>query len=492
MSSSYIQTQTFDDELPDDIIKIENTEIDWQEKLACSILTRREVYVLTSKTDDYYVYVLWKMYSGKPIPFYVGKGHFDRIIKHEAPSDNQNKHKNNILNKHQTLGFDVGYSIISWHKQEEEAFAEEAKLIALIGRADLKQGSLTNKTDGGDGTRGHIALKRGESYSAKPVYAMINGQSTRFACLADCAEVLGTDSSVILARIRNGWAGYYYEGEEQRPAIEKFRGFYRKAVHTPQGVFESLAEAGRHFNVSHGQIYKWIKRGWEGFYYIEEGQRPRRRTEKAVKIAGVEFESQIKAALAFEIPPDSLRVRLKSSNYPDWIDLSGTIQKESKKQPVTAIWIEKQKYNSLMEAERAIGIKHATLAARAASSNYPDVIIEGIVKQQRSERMGKIAVSVTIDDKYYKTLSDASRSLNIDINTVKTRCRSLSFPNYNSTDPDLQKKPPKDGKPSLRKIIINGVSYRSINAASKVVNIARHKLKEMALDNSISNVYFTS
>ena len=84
----------------------------------------------------------------------------------------------------------------------------------------------------------------------------------------------------------------------------------------------------------------------------------------------------------------------------------------------------------------------------------------------------------------------ASRAIGIDISTLKLRCRSLSFPNYSSIDADLQKKAPKDGKPSLRRIVVNGVQYRSINAASEAVGVARHKLKEMALDSNISHVYF--
>ena len=181
--NNFIQMGLFDSEFPKENLKIKIDDIDWQEILGCSIFTRKEIGVLISKSEDYYIYVLWKMYTVKPVPFYVGKGHFDRVIKHEMPSDKQNKVKNNIINKHQRLGFNVGYSILSWHKEEQDALNREVELIAQIGRADLKQGILTNKTEGGDGTRGHLAPKRGDSYSAKPVYAMFNEISTRFACV---------------------------------------------------------------------------------------------------------------------------------------------------------------------------------------------------------------------------------------------------------------------------------------------------------------------
>jgi hypothetical protein len=469
---------------------IEKSNIDWQEKLGCSILTRKEVYALSLRTDKYYVYMLWKMYLKKPIPFYVGKGHWGRILKHETPSDDQNTYKNRVINKHRKQGIEIGYSILSWHTHEEAAFEEETRIIALIGRHDLSQGILTNKTNGGNGTRGHIALKRGDSHSAKPVYAMNNSELVRYTCIADCAEALGIDSSLVWARIRNGWPGYYYEDEGQQPVIDGYRGFYRKPIHTPSGVFESLSEAGRQLKISHKQLHKRIIFGWKGYYYVDEGQRPRRQHEKAVEVAGVEFDSQKNAALAFEISTSSLKKRLESSNFPDWVDLSGTIKKQVKKQPIKAIWIGNKKYSSLMEAEKSTGINHTTLAFRAASSNYPDINIEGVIKEKRSEKMAKLAVSIIFDGKEYQTLSDASRKLKLDISTIKIRCRSLSFPTYNSTDPDLQKRPPKDGKPSLRKIVVNGVHYRSINAASKAVCVTRAKLKEMALDNKMSNVYF--
>ena len=261
-------------------------------------------------------------------------------------------------------------------------------------------------------------------------------------------------------------------------------------IHTPNGVFESLAEAGRQLNISHKQIHKWIKYGWEGYYYVDEGQRPRRRPEKAVEITGIRFESHKEAAQTFGISVGSISKRLGSSNYPDWIDLSGTIKKEEKRHAVQAIWIGEIKYSSLVEAEKATGIKNCTLAARAKSSNYPDIKIDGMVKTQRSEKMGKIAVSVTVEGVEYKTLSDAARAIGIDINSVKQRCRNTSFPAYISNDVDLQKKLPKSGLPYLGKIVVDGVKYHSISAAFEAVGIQRAKLKKMALDKSVPNVYF--
>lgn len=467
-----------------------SNQIDWRERLGCSILTRKEVYGLVSRIDDFYVYLLWKMYKDLPLPFYVGKGRRDRIIKHETPSDVQNVYKNKIIDKHYKLNIDVGYSIVSWHKLEEDALSKEVELISIIGRADIKKGSLANKTDGGDGTRGYLAPRRGDVHNARAVYAMVDDVCTRFACIEDCAEKLEVEGGTVAARIRNGWSGYYYEDEGQQPLIENFRGYYRRAVHTPEGVFDSLSDAGKQLNIPFKQIHKWICRGWLGYYYLDEGQRPRRRPEKALRIAGVTFPSHKEAASALGMDQSAIAVRLKSSNYPDWLDLSGTIKKVEKSSPNTPIWVDNEKYDSIADAERATGISQGTLAARAKSSNFPNVVIEGVKKQQRSEKLGKLAVSVTIDGVLYKTLSDASRAVGVDINTVKKRCCSLSFPNYSAADTSLQKQASKDGRPSLCRIKVDGISYRSISAASQAVGIARDKLKKMALDDSIANVHF--
>jgi len=470
----------------------DSQQINWQEKLGCSILTRREASALVSRMEDFYVYLLWKMYGDEPLPFYVGKGHKDRIIKHESPSEIQNLHKVNIIKKHKKFSIDVGYSILSWHKLEEDAFRKEVELISNIGRADLFQGSLTNKTDGGDGTRGHLAPKRGDVHNARVIYAVVDNLCTRFACIEDCAEKLGVEGGTVTARIRNGWPGYYYEDEGQQPLCKDFRGKYRRLVHTPEGNFESLSDAARQLGISFKQIHKWISRGWEGYYYQDEGQRPRCRPEKTLKIAGVIFVSHKEAASVLGMQKSAIAVRLKSSNYPDWVDLTGTIKKFDKKQPVVHIRVDGELFNSIADAERAIGISQDTLAARAKSSNYPNVIIEGVNKQTRSANLAKLAVSVSIDGILYKTLSDASRSVGLDISTLKRRCCSPSFSNYSSSDPSLHKRAFKDGRPSLCKIIVNGISYRSINDASQTTGIWRGKLKKMALDDSISDVYFES
>lgn len=82
--------------------------------------------------------------------FYVGIGNEKRPLSKQ----NRNKHWHNIVNKY-------GYNIIIIEKKLswEEAVEKEKFYIKLIGRKDLKLGTLVNMTDGGEGNQNIIMTK---------------------------------------------------------------------------------------------------------------------------------------------------------------------------------------------------------------------------------------------------------------------------------------------------------------------------------------------
>ena len=92
-------------------------------------------------------------------PFYVGKGHNTRSECHLS-GNNYNKHFDNTIKKIQNVcNTDP---IIIKHQEmllEQDSFNLEIKLIATIGRSDLKIGPLCNKTNGGEGISGLIFSK---------------------------------------------------------------------------------------------------------------------------------------------------------------------------------------------------------------------------------------------------------------------------------------------------------------------------------------------
>ena len=96
-------------------------------------------------------------------PFYVGKGHSSQSIRHLQEIKNNYSTKwtgnlfkqrkiQNILNK----GIEPIILKIEENLFEVDAFNLEIWLIWAIGRYDLNLGSLTNLTDGGDGTSGWV------------------------------------------------------------------------------------------------------------------------------------------------------------------------------------------------------------------------------------------------------------------------------------------------------------------------------------------------
>lgn len=101
--------------------------------------------------DSFYVYVL-----GKPdkTPFYVGKGCRNRVFQHEAEARLNSalpSHKINVIRKIHRENNQVLYAFARFFNDEKETLEFERNLIRWIGRYDLKTGTLTNQTDGGEG-----------------------------------------------------------------------------------------------------------------------------------------------------------------------------------------------------------------------------------------------------------------------------------------------------------------------------------------------------
>ena len=88
--------------------------------------------------------------------FYVGKGKDKRAKSHTNSNNDDNPFKTNVINKIKAAGLEP---IIEYHSEnltEGIAFIQEISLIKKYGRRDLGLGPLTNLTDGGEGSSGHI------------------------------------------------------------------------------------------------------------------------------------------------------------------------------------------------------------------------------------------------------------------------------------------------------------------------------------------------
>ncbi len=462
---------------------LNKNKFDWVNQLGVEVKTLKQASKNLVKTDDYYVYIIWKMYGKLPIPFYVGKGHKQRLIKHEMESEADNNiYKTRIIKKHKKLGIPCGYTIFDFYEDEQAALDAEVELIELIGRYDLKKGPLANRTDGGDGTRGHLALKRGDSRSARPVIA----EGIRYECLHDAADVLLVTSGAISGRIKSGWEGYYYEDVGQQKQTKKILGRYKKAAIVEGKEFESISDASRSLGFDIRMISKRIYYGWEGYYFKDIGQLPRKtiwgnRADKVpVIIKGKKYAT---VADAVRDTGESLAMvskRCLSSNYPDYIRLDGKIE-EKTTPPRTAekIIIDDVIYDSIQSAADSFNLTSGGVIHRCKSGNYSNWSFHDETKQDNESFQPiftSIAVGVNIEGTQYKSQSQAARSYKIDINTLKKRCRSMSFPLWHCAGVD--KEAPKDGRPGMICINIDGIEYRSVSEASRKLGITRPTIKK--------------
>lgn len=460
--------------------------IDWENALGIKAVSRCEALDTIGNTDDYYVYILWKSYTTPIVPFYVGKGHRWRLGKHEMLSEQgSNIYKTRIIKKHGEYGAKPLYSVIDFFDDEQKALTLEIQLISLIGRHDLHSGPLCNRTNGGDGSPGHLAARRGDSASARAVVA----DGANYPCLQDAADVLSVTAGAVSCRIKNGWDGYYYLDEGQREPKPNLLGRYRKQVVVAGQEFQSASDASRALNIDVRMISKRIGYGWDGYYYLDQGQLPKRtiwgsRQDKvAIEIDGVIYPTVADASRRTGEDARNINKRALSTNFPNYRRLDGkeNVHTGRPRTPVRVSIAGKQ-YPTLQAAAVAHGLTDGGVVHRCRSSNYPEWRYVDTTKQTEQPidaAFSSNPVSVTIFGKLYMSQSEAAREYGIDINTLKKRCASPSFPDWICST--IEKKSPLDGKPGLIGLEIDSVVYRSVSEAHRATGIARATIKQRLL-----------
>lgn len=118
--------------------------------------------------------------------FYIGQGTLNRIMAHSLGYDKNNKHKMNTINKIRLAGHEPIIEKIFENLYNDEANIIEKLLIDYYGRRDLKNGTLTNKTDGGCGACRYIHTeesrrKNSESHKGEknPNYGKPRSEETK-------------------------------------------------------------------------------------------------------------------------------------------------------------------------------------------------------------------------------------------------------------------------------------------------------------------------
>lgn len=126
------------------------------------------VYVLSDpRTDGDYQF--GDVYRGPDKPFYVGMGSFNRPYEHlaEARRSTRKTHKLNKIRRILKTHESYGVTLIGAPLTRKQAISLEIRAIAVIGRHDLGEGPLTNKTNGGEGASGAKRTKKQRSNHGK-------------------------------------------------------------------------------------------------------------------------------------------------------------------------------------------------------------------------------------------------------------------------------------------------------------------------------------
>jgi hypothetical protein len=111
-----------------------------------------------NKQKKFYVYIYRDPRPGKRRqPFYVGKGHGNRLNFHLYPSASKsNRLLKHLIAKIHRAGLTPIRKLVRRFVNEANAFKFEIALIAKYGRRDLGTGTLCNLTNGGEGLSGNL------------------------------------------------------------------------------------------------------------------------------------------------------------------------------------------------------------------------------------------------------------------------------------------------------------------------------------------------
>lgn len=138
-------------------------------------------------------------------PFYVGKGSDERYKKHliENKKD-KNRHKKNTIRKIQRNGIEPIIVKVLEGVDGQSAFDKEIELIWVIGRADMKMGSLTNMSWGGEGSDGRVRIDiTGQKFGRLEVIEFDGkdkNKNSMWVCKCEC----GNEKKVRGAHLKDG------------------------------------------------------------------------------------------------------------------------------------------------------------------------------------------------------------------------------------------------------------------------------------------------
>ena len=176
-------------------------------------------------------------------------------------------------------------------------------------------------------------------------------------------------------------------------------------------------------------------------------------------VGGVHYESEKKASETLGIDASTVRRRLQSSNFPEYV--SKHRQKKVRKAPSHPCVIDGVHYESEKRASETLGIYTNTLRRRLQSLNFPEYVSKHLPKKDRRTR----SHPCTVDGVHYESEKDAAEDLGIYTRTLRRRLQSSNFPEY------VSKHLPKKDSRTFVSCCVAGIEYKSIGDAARETGI---------------------
>ena len=198
-------------------------------------------------------------------------------------------------------------------------------------------------------------------------------------------------------------------------------------------------------------------------------------------IDGVRYESIRAAAEALELGVDTLKVRLQSSNYPGYVSKHHPKKSRRKYVMSKRPYVQRRcpctingiKYGSIKEAANALGFYTSGLRIRLASSNFPDYICKHIPKQKRR---APVIVHCVIKGVEYDSIGTAARKLGKNSEWVIRRLRSFDCPDY------VCEEYPKDESIKFYKYEVRGKRYKTAKEIGDMEGVTRERIRQKMND----------
>ena len=217
--------------------------------------------------------------------------------------------------------------------------------------------------------------------------------------------------------------------------------------------------------------------------------------QQSCNINGIHYVSESEASRVLGINLTTLRIRLRSSNFPGYKSKHHKKIKRRKQAALLFNAVKKVKqnimfnrqsckvngihYESESEASRVLDIDLMTLRIRLRSSNFPGYKSKYQKKIKRRKRIASI--SCTVKGVKYASISKVARKFKRSYNTILKRLQSFDYPDYICDDIPKVTKPSKPIKYNYK---VKDKKYRTLQDIADVEGLTKERIRQKMNDPS--------